>query len=108
MKAVNFNKNKSIVLQIWEKVILVVAMATEVAIKIFKIIFLVLSDNDHSVKVSSNSEMCPGQLYFGPLRELVLNFKYIIMLNWRLYVQYIDVPYTNSYISPLGKIRNMG
>ena len=43
--------------------ILVVAMATEVAIKIFTIIFLVLSDNDHSGKVSFNSEMGPGQLF---------------------------------------------
>ena len=42
--------------------ILVVAMATEVAIKVFTIIVLVLSGNDHSVKVSSNSEMGPGQL----------------------------------------------
>ena len=50
-------------LKIWEKVMLVVAMATEVAIKIFTIIFLVLSGNDHSVKVSSNSEMGPGQLF---------------------------------------------
>ena len=64
MKTVNFNKNNSIFLQIWEKVILVVAMATEVAIKIFTIIFLGLSGNDHSVKVSSNSEMGPGR----PLR----------------------------------------
>ena len=38
-------------------------MATEVAINIFTIIFLVLSDNDHSVKVSSNSEMGSGQLF---------------------------------------------
>ena len=50
-------------LKIWEKVMLVVAMATEVAIKIFTIIFLVLSGNDHYVKVSSNSEMGPGQLF---------------------------------------------
>ena len=50
--------------KIWEKVMLVVAMATEVAIKIFTIIFLVLSGNDHSVKVSSNSEMGPGQLFW--------------------------------------------
>ena len=42
--------------------ILVVAVVEE-AIKIFTIIFLVLSDNDHSVKVSSNSEMGPGQLF---------------------------------------------
>ena len=38
-------------------------MATEVVIKLFTIIFLVLSGNDHSVKVSSNSEMGPGQLF---------------------------------------------
>ena len=50
-------------LKIWEKVMLVVAMATEEAIKIFIIIFLVLSGNDHSVKVSSNSEMGPGQFF---------------------------------------------
>ena len=46
-------------LKICEKVMLVVAMATEVAIKVFTIIFFVLSGNDHSVKVSSNSEMGP-------------------------------------------------
>ena len=50
-------------LKIWEKVMLVVAMATEVAIKILTIFFLVLSGIDHSVKVSSNSEMGPGQLF---------------------------------------------
>ena len=50
-------------LKILENVMLVVAMATEVAIKIFTMIFLVLSGNDHSVKVSSNSEMGPGQLF---------------------------------------------
>ena len=49
-------------LKIWEKVMLAVAMATEVAIKILTIFFLVLSGIDHSVKVSSNSEMGPGQL----------------------------------------------
>ena len=35
-------------------------MATEVAIKFFTIIFLVFSGNDHSVKVSSNSEVGSG------------------------------------------------
>ena len=34
-----------------------------VAVGIFTIIFLVLSGNDHSLKVSSNSEMGPGQLF---------------------------------------------
>ena len=38
-------------------------MATEVAIKFFTRIFLVLSGNDHSVKVLYNSEMGPVQLY---------------------------------------------
>ena len=35
-------------------------MATDEGIKIYTIIFIVLSGNDHSVKVSSNSEMGPG------------------------------------------------
>ena len=51
-------------------------MATEVAIKFFTIIFLVLSGYDHSVKVSSNSEVGSGTAlwdYFGFLREWVLN-----------------------------------
>ena len=55
--------------------ILVVAMAMEEAIKIYTLIFIVLSGNDHSVKVSSNSEMGPGMAlwdFFGYLRELVL------------------------------------
>ena len=54
---------------------LVIAMVTEVAIDNFTVIFLVLSCNDHSVKVSSNSEMgCGMALWycFGFLRELVL------------------------------------
>ena len=61
--------------KIWEKVMLVVTMATDVAIKIFTIIFLVLSGNDHSVKVSSNSEVGSGTAlwdFFCFLRELVL------------------------------------
>ena len=54
---------KAFFLKIWEKGMLAVAMATEVAIKILTIFFLVLSGIDHSVKVSSNSEMGPGQLF---------------------------------------------
>ena len=61
-------------LKIWEKVMLVVTMATDVAIKIFTIIFLVLGGNDHSVKVSSNSGSALWE-FFGFLRELVLNAK---------------------------------
>ena len=62
MKTVIYNSIKIIALflNIWEKVILVVAMATEVAIKFFTIIFLVLSGNNNSVKVSSNSEVGSG------------------------------------------------
>ena len=59
-------------------------MATEVAIKIFAIIFLVLSGNDHSVKVSSNSEVGSGNAlweFFGFLRELVLQLLIISILN---------------------------
>ena len=62
-------------LKICEKVMLVVTMATDVAIKILIIIFLVLSGNDNSVKVSSNSEVGSGTAlwdFFGFLRELVL------------------------------------
>ena len=50
-------------------------MATEVASKICTMIFLVLSGNDHSLKVSSNSEVGSGTALwelFGFLRELVL------------------------------------
>ena len=45
-------------------------MATEVyvAVKFFTIMFLVLSGNDHSVKISSNSEMSPGQLFLSSQR----------------------------------------
>ena len=60
MKTINFNKNNSIFLQILGKVILI----------------LVLSGNDHSVKVSSNSEVGSGTAlweFFGFLREFVLN-----------------------------------
>ena len=62
-------------LKIWEKVMLVVTMATDVAIKIKIIIFFVLGGNDHSVKVSSNSEVGSRTAlweFFGFLRELVL------------------------------------
>ena len=50
-------------------------MATEVAIKNFIISVLLLSGNDHSMKVSSNSEVGSGTAlwdFFGFLRELVL------------------------------------
>ena len=68
MKIDDFNKINSISLKIWEKVMLVVAMATEVTIKIFTIIFLVLSGIGHFVKVSSISEMGPGQLFWSSQR----------------------------------------
>ena len=78
MKIDDFNKNNSIFSQnLGKKVMLVVTMATDVAIKILIIIFLVLSGNDHSVKVSSNSEVGSGTAlweFFGYLRELVLSY----------------------------------
>ena len=49
-------------------------MATEVAIKIFTIIFILLSGNDHSVEVSSNSEMGRGQLFWSSQRIGVLKY----------------------------------
>ena len=69
-------------LKIWEKVMLVVTMATDVAIKFFTIIFLVLSGSDHSVKVSSNSEVGSGTAlleFFGFLRELVLITHHLLL-----------------------------
>ena len=42
--------------QIWQKVISLVTMATNVDSKFLTIVFLFLSGTDHSVKVSSNSE----------------------------------------------------
>ena len=59
MKTVNVNKKIANSVQILEKVIIVVAMVTKVAIKFLIIIFLVLSGYEHSVKVSSNYEMGP-------------------------------------------------
>ena len=74
-------------LKIWEKEMLAVTMATDVAIKILIIIFLVLSGNDHSVKVSSNSEVGSGTAlweFFGFLRELVLISEAILMSTQKL------------------------
>ena len=75
MKTVNFNKNNSIFSQNLGESDPGGFHGNGGSIKIFTIIFLVLSDNDHSAKVSSNSEMDSGQL-FCPLREFVL----IVML----------------------------
>ena len=62
--------------QIWQKVISLVTMATNVDSKFLTIVFLFLSGPDHSVKVSSNSESVrAGALleFFGGYRELMLN-----------------------------------
>ena len=64
--------------QIWQKVISLVTMATNVDSKLLTIDFLFLSGTDHSVKVSSNSESVrAGALleFFGGYRELMLNKK---------------------------------
>ena len=72
--------------QIWQKVISLVTMATNVESKRLTIVFLFLSDTDHSVKVSSNSESVrAGALleFFGGYRELMLKRqqKYCIDAN---------------------------
>ena len=62
--------------QIWQKVISLVTMATNVDSKLLTIVFLFLSGTDHSVKVSSNSgSVRAGALLecFGGYRELMLN-----------------------------------
>ena len=62
--------------QIKQKVISLVTMATNVDSKLLTIVFLFLSGTDHSVKVSSNSESVrAGALleFFGGYRELMLN-----------------------------------
>ena len=61
--------------QIWQKVISLVTMATNVDSKLLTIVFLFLSGTDHSVKVSSDSESVrAGALleFFGGYRELML------------------------------------
>ena len=61
--------------KIWQKVISLVTMATNVDSKFLTIVFLFLSGPDHSVKVSSNSESVrAGALleFFGGYRELML------------------------------------
>ena len=61
--------------QIWQKVISLVTIATNVDSKHLTIVFLFLSATDHSVKVSSNSESVrAGALleFFGGYRELML------------------------------------
>ena len=60
---------------IWQNVISLVTMATNVDSNLSTIVFLFLSGTDHSVKVSSNSESVrAGALleFFGGYRELML------------------------------------
>ena len=62
--------------QIWQKVIFLVTMATNVDSKFLTIVFLFLSGTDHSVKVSSNSESVRARdllEFFGVYRELMLS-----------------------------------
>ena len=62
--------------QIWQKVISLVTMATNVDSKLLAVVFLFLSGTDHSVKVSSNSKSVRVWAlleYFGGYRELMLN-----------------------------------
>ena len=64
MKTDDFNKNNSIISQNLGKSDVCGCHGNGGSNqKFFTIIFLVLSGIDHSVKVSSNSEMGPGQLF---------------------------------------------
>ena len=70
-KLLNSIKTSIHFVQIWPKVPMV-TVATEVKIKI-RTFYLFLSGNDHSTKVSSNSEMVRGTAVWelvGALREL--------------------------------------
>ena len=71
--------------QIWQKVISLVTMATNVDSELLTIVFLFLSGTDHSVKVLFNSESVrAGALleFFGGYRELMLNtFNMLCPLN---------------------------
>ena len=64
--------------QIWQKVISLVTLATNVDSKLLTIVFFFLSGTDHSVKVSSNSESVRAVALFelfGGYRELMLSTK---------------------------------
>ena len=67
--------------QIWQKVIFLVTMATKVDSKLLTIVFLFLSGTDHSVKVSSNSESVRAGVlleFFGGYRELMLKCQQLL------------------------------
>ena len=73
--------------QIWQKVISLVTMATNLDSKLLTIVFVFLSGTEHSVKVSSNSESVrAGALleFFGGYRELMLRTINIKDLNKRI------------------------
>ena len=75
MKTGNFNKNNSIFPPNLRKSDSGGCHGNGGSNQFFTIIFLVLSGNGHSVKVSSNSEVGSGTAlweFFGFLRELVL------------------------------------
>ena len=68
--------------QIWQIVISLVTMATNVDSKLLTTVYLFLSGTDHSVKVSSNSESVRAGApleFFGGYRELMLrkNFRFV-------------------------------
>ena len=109
-------------LKIWEKVMLVVTIATDIAINIFTIFFLVLSGNDHSVKVSSNSEVGSGTAlweFFGFLRELVLSRRHImtcvqdrvnltsvnkLLLQWKGPYEVVEIANRMDYRVDIGRV----
>ena len=68
MKTVNFNKNNSIFSQNLGKSDSGGCHGNGGSIQNFYNNLLVLSGNDHSVKISSNSEIDPGQLFWSSQR----------------------------------------
>ena len=101
MKTVNFNKKSSIFSQNLGKTDSGGCHGNGCSNQCFTIIFLVLSGNDHSVKVSSNSEVGSGTALLdciGFLRELVLKCKHIALLAYKSGPEY-SIVFENNYVA---------
>ena len=80
--------------QIWQKVISLVTMATNVDSELLTIVFLFLSGTDHAVKVLFNSESVrAGALleFFGGNRELMLRCE-----MYKLFIQQCNQMYSST------------
>ena len=87
--------------QIWQKVISLVTMATNIDSKLLTNVFLFLSGTDHSVKVLSNSESVrAGALleFFGGYRKLMLRSKTKIQCFRLPDCVYFPPPDTNFFL----------